>query len=90
MALGASAANVVGFVIAEGMRPALAGIVIGAGGAFALGGVLSRLIYGVRPNDPLTFLAVALLLAAVAVQPVRFRRIGLRACILCRRYATNN
>jgi ABC-type lipoprotein release transport system permease subunit len=48
------------------MRPALAGILIGCCGAFALGGVLSRLIYGVSPADPLTFLAVALLLSMVS------------------------
>jgi putative ABC transport system permease protein len=57
MALGASSGDVLGLVIAEGMRPTLAGVLIGACGAFALGGVLSKLIYGVSPADPLTFLA---------------------------------
>ena len=54
-------------VIAEGMRPALTGVLLGAFGAFALGGVLSKLIYGVSAADPLTFVAVALLLALVAL-----------------------
>jgi predicted permease len=67
MALGASAGDVVRLVIAEGMRPALTGVLVGAFGAFALGGVLSKLIYGVSAADPLTFLAVASLLALVAL-----------------------
>ena len=66
IALGASSRDVLGLVIAEGMRPTVAGILIGACGAFALGGVLSKLIYGVSPADPLTFLVVALLLTLVA------------------------
>lgn len=66
IALGASAGDVLRLVIVEGMRPALAGVLIGACGAFALGGVLSKLIYGVSPADPATFLAVAVLLAGVA------------------------
>jgi putative ABC transport system permease protein len=67
MALGASAGDVVRLVITEGMRPALTGVLVGAFGAFALGGVLSKLIYGVSPTDPLTFVAVALLLGFVAL-----------------------
>jgi predicted permease len=67
MALGASAGDVVRLVITEGMRPALTGVLVGAFGAVALRGVLSKLIYGVSPTDPLTFLAVALLLGFVAL-----------------------
>jgi putative ABC transport system permease protein len=67
IALGAGRADVLRLVIGEGMRPTLVGIGVGAAGAFALQGVMSKLVYGVSPTDPLTFLAVALLLAAVAV-----------------------
>jgi putative ABC transport system permease protein len=67
VALGAGRRDVLRMVVVEGMRPALVGVVIGAGGALALGGVLSKLIYGVSPSDPLTFVAVAALLALVAV-----------------------
>jgi putative ABC transport system permease protein len=67
IALGASRGDVLRLVIAEGMRPTFIGILAGAAGAFALQGVMSKLVYGVSPADPLTFLAVALLLAAVAV-----------------------
>ena len=49
------------------MRPTLLGLALGAFGAYALSDVLSKLIYGVSATDPLTFIAVALLLAAVAL-----------------------
>ena len=67
IALGATPMDVVRLVIVEGMRPTLLGVVLGAFGAYALGGVLSKLIYGVSPTDPLTFAAVALLLLTVAL-----------------------
>jgi predicted permease len=67
IALGASPTDVLRLVVVEGMRPTLLGLALGAFGAYALGDVLSKLIYGVSTTDPLTFIAVALLLAAVAV-----------------------
>jgi len=67
MALGARPADVLRLVIAEGMKPTLVGVTLGAFGAYALGGVLSKLVYGVSATDPLTFLAVAVLLVAVAL-----------------------
>jgi putative ABC transport system permease protein len=67
MALGASPAGVTRLVIAEGMKPTLIGMILGAFGAYALGGVVSKLIYGVSPTDPLTFFVVALLLMGVAL-----------------------
>jgi putative ABC transport system permease protein len=42
-------------------------VVVGAIGALAMGRVLSSLIYQVKPADPITFLAVTVLLMAVAV-----------------------
>ena len=66
IALGARPADVIRLVVAEGMRPTLIGVALGAAGAFALGGVLSKLVYGVSPADPLTFITVAVLLSAVA------------------------
>jgi putative ABC transport system permease protein len=67
LALGARPADVLRMVVFEGMKPTLLGVAIGATGALALGRVLSNLIYDVRPTDPITFLAVAALLAAVAL-----------------------
>lgn len=67
IALGAAPSDVLRLVVSEGMRPALAGIGLGACGALALGGVLSKLVYGVSAADPATFLAVAVVLSIVAV-----------------------
>jgi putative ABC transport system permease protein len=67
IALGAAPADILRLVVSEGMRPVLAGIGLGACGALALGGVLSKLVYGVSPADPTTFFAVALVLSIVAV-----------------------
>ncbi|HZU25924.1 MAG TPA: ABC transporter permease [Bryobacteraceae bacterium] len=67
MALGAGRRDVIRLVVLEGMKPTLAGLVIGALGSWALGGVLSSLIFGVSATDPLTFGAVAVLLGAVAL-----------------------
>jgi putative ABC transport system permease protein len=67
LALGARLGDVLRGVVVEGMKPALLGAAIGAAGALALGRFLSSLIYDVRPSDPITFLAVAILLAAVAL-----------------------
>jgi putative ABC transport system permease protein len=54
-------------IIFEGLRPTLLGVAIGIAGAFALARVMSNLIYGVKPTDPLTFVSVAFLLGAVAL-----------------------
>jgi putative ABC transport system permease protein len=67
LALGARIGDVLRMVIVEGMKPTLLGVVLGTIGALAMGHVLASLIYGVKPTDPLTFLVVAVLLAAIAL-----------------------
>jgi predicted permease len=67
MALGAQVRDVLGLVVAEGMRPTLVGIVLGLGASLALGRILARLFYGVSAADPVLYGAMALLLAAVAL-----------------------
>jgi putative ABC transport system permease protein len=67
MALGARGDQVLREVVGRGMRPAMVGLVAGISGALALTGVLSKLLYGVSATDPLTFVGVALVLAAVAL-----------------------
>jgi len=67
LALGARLRDVLRMVVFEGMRPTLIGVLIGAAGALALGRVMSGLIYAVKPTDPLTFLAVAVLLSMIAL-----------------------
>ena len=67
LALGASLSDVLRMVIFEGLRPTLLGVLIGIAGAFTLARVMSNLIYGVKPTDPLTFVSVAFLLGVVAL-----------------------
>src|SRR5712691_11556974 len=67
LALGARLGDVLRMVVFEGVKPTLLGVAIGVAGALALGRVLSSLIYEVKPADPVTFLAVTTLLAAIAL-----------------------
>jgi len=66
MALGARRGNVLKLVLRQGMGLVLIGVVLGLIGAFAVTRVMSALLFGVTAKDPLTFLAVAVLLALVA------------------------
>jgi putative ABC transport system permease protein len=54
-------------VLGEGVRLTLLGVAAGTVGALALGRVVASLLFGVSPTDPLTFVAVPALLAAVAI-----------------------
>ena len=65
MALGADAGSVLRMVLSSAIRLALLGIVIGAAGGFAATRALRQLLYGVGSGDPLTFVIVAVVLAAV-------------------------
>ena len=67
LALGARLSDVLGMVVIEGRKPTLLGVALGAVGAHALGHVVSSLIYGVKPTDPITFLVVAFLLTVIAL-----------------------
>jgi predicted permease len=67
MALGAEKSDVLRMVVGQGLKLALIGVAIGIAGALALTQFLSSLLYGVKPTDPLTFIAVSLILIAVAL-----------------------
>jgi len=67
VALGAQTRDVFRLVLMHGMAQAVAGIVIGLAGAFALTRLMSSLLFGVSATDPLTFAGVSLLLASVAL-----------------------
>jgi len=67
IALGARSANVVKMVLAQGARPALAGVALGLAGSLAASRLLESLLYRVSPTDPLTFALVALLLIVVVL-----------------------
>ena len=67
IALGAQRKDILRLVVGQGMVLALVGVGIGLGGAFALTRLISGLLFGVSPTDPVTFSAVSLLLAGVAL-----------------------
>lgn len=66
LALGAKAGDVLRLVIGEGLRMVVLGVVIGVVLALAAGRFIAALLYDVTPNDPVSMLIVAMVLAAVA------------------------
>jgi ABC-type antimicrobial peptide transport system permease subunit len=67
MALGAQKSDVLRLVMRQGMTLSLMGVAIGVGVALGVTRFLSNLLYGVKPTDPLTFVAVSLILTGVAL-----------------------
>jgi putative ABC transport system permease protein len=67
MALGANRGQVLRLVVGQGVGLAFLGIALGVVGAFSLARVLTSLLFGVNPHDPVIFAGVASLLAAVAI-----------------------
>jgi putative ABC transport system permease protein len=67
MALGANRRDVLRLVLAQGTRLTLLGIGLGIVAAIIVTRLMATLLYGVSATDPLTFTAVALLLALVAL-----------------------
>ncbi|MGD0435753.1 MAG: ABC transporter permease [Bryobacteraceae bacterium] len=67
MALGAQPGDVLRLVVGQGMRLVLAGIALGLACSFALSRLMRSLLFDVSPTDPVTFLTVSAILAAVAL-----------------------
>jgi predicted permease len=67
IALGASAARVLSLVVGKGLALVAAGLVFGLAGALALTRLGTSWLYGVSPADPLTLIAVPVLILAVAL-----------------------
>jgi putative ABC transport system permease protein len=67
MALGAQTRDVLKLVVAQGGKLAASGVAIGLISAFALTRLMEKLLFGVSATDPITFIAVALLLTIVAL-----------------------
>ncbi|HUE01700.1 MAG TPA: ABC transporter permease [Bryobacteraceae bacterium] len=67
LALGATRREILGIVLTQGMRLAAIGMAAGLAAATALTRLLASLLYGVRPADPATMAAVALLLGGIAL-----------------------
>lgn len=65
MALGASARRIVRSVVTRGLALSGVGIVLGIIAAWAASRLVAGFVYGVSPQDPATFLAVAVILVAV-------------------------
>jgi putative ABC transport system permease protein len=67
MALGASGIDVLRMVVRQAMLMAGAGVVLGLSISFALTSLMVKLLFGVAPRDPVTFIATATLLAGTAI-----------------------
>jgi putative ABC transport system permease protein len=67
MVLGAGQADVLKVVVTQAMLPVSAGLAIGLAASFGLTRLMAGMLYGVNAGDPVTFIGVALLLAAVAL-----------------------
>jgi putative ABC transport system permease protein len=66
IALGAQPADVLKLVTKMGLKLTCIGVVVGAALALGLARLITTFLYGVKPSDPITYVAVALALAAVA------------------------
>ena len=66
MAFGANTSSIFQLVIGHGLRLSAIGIALGAIGALALTRGMKTMLVGVRPTDPLTFVAIGVLFMAVA------------------------
>jgi predicted permease len=67
LAIGADRSQVLGMVLRHGLSLAAVGIVLGLIGALALTRLMQSLLYGVGPNDPITFVTVAVVLLFIAL-----------------------
>jgi predicted permease len=67
MALGSTAADIVGLVVRDGLRITGIGLAVGLAGMFGLTRVIGGLLYGVQPVNPAVISLVALVLATVAL-----------------------
>ena len=66
VALGAAPASIFGLVVGQGLALSAVGIAIGMVAALGLTGAMTTMLVGVKPTDPLTFVAMAGLFLAVS------------------------
>jgi predicted permease len=67
MVFGAPRSSILSLVVGEGLKLSAAGIAVGLAGAFAITRVMASLLVGVNPTDPVTFAAIIVLFALIAM-----------------------
>jgi putative ABC transport system permease protein len=67
MALGATSSSVMTLIVKQALMLVVIGLILGIGGAYGLTRFIANELYGVKPTDPTTFIAVSLGLVVVAV-----------------------
>jgi putative ABC transport system permease protein len=67
MALGAGRGKVLWMILRQGLVLTVIGIGVGVAGTYALTGLLRTLLFGVKANDPITFIAVSVVMGVVAM-----------------------
>ena len=67
MALGASSRDILNLVWQQGVRLVIAGVAIGTAAAWALTCAMTHLLAEISASDPVTYVTVAVVLAAVAL-----------------------
>jgi len=66
-----SLTRILGLILRDGIALALAGLALGLASAIVLSRLLTRFLYGLTPNDPVTFGVAAVLVGGVALAGVR-------------------
>jgi ABC-type antimicrobial peptide transport system permease subunit len=66
-ALGAQQSDILRLVVGQGLRFALAGVIVGVAGAWGLTRLMKTLLFHVSATDPVTFMAVAVIFLLVAL-----------------------
>jgi len=67
IALGAHRGTILQMILRQGLELAIAGAAVGLVGALIVSHLMAGLLYGVSPNDPLTFVSLTIVLTAVAL-----------------------
>jgi ABC-type antimicrobial peptide transport system permease subunit len=65
MAFGADRSDVLKLIIRQGIGLTLAGVAIGFLASLALTRLMQKLLFGIRPSDPITFVVITVVLCAV-------------------------
>ena len=67
MALGARVPSILSLILREGIALALAGVALGLASAIVLSRLLTRFLYGITPNDPVTYGVAIVVVGGVAL-----------------------